>query len=60
MILSNNKEDIMKLSVIIDFKVPDNIEEGMFEAIDIALADALYNMGGEVLNISDYIEIEED
>ena len=47
----------MKLSVVIDFQVPDNIEEGMFEAIDIALADALYNMGGEVLNISDYIII---
>ena len=30
----------MKLSVVIDFQVPDNIEEGMFEAIDIALADA--------------------
>ena len=49
----------MKLSVVIDFKIPDNIEEGMFEAIDIALADALYDMGGEVLNISDYIEIKE-
>ena len=49
----------MKLSVIIDFQVTDNIEEGMFEAIDIALADALYNMGGEVLNISDYINLEE-
>lgn len=49
----------MKLSVVIDFQVPDNIEEGMFEAIDIALADALYNMGGEVLNISDYIELKE-
>lgn len=49
----------MKLSVVIDFQVPDNIEEGMFEAIDVALADALYNMGGEVLNISDYIELKE-
>lgn len=49
----------MKLSVVIDFQVPDNIEEGMLEAIDIALADALYNMGGEVLNISDYINLEE-
>ena len=50
----------MKLSVVIDFKIPDNIEEGMFEAIDIALAEALYDMGGEVLNISDYIEIKEE
>ena len=49
----------MKLSVVIDFKLPDDKEEGMFESIDIALAYALYNMGGEVLNISDYIELEE-
>ena len=33
-----------------------NVNEKMLEA---ALADALYNMGGEVLNISDYIELEE-
>ena len=47
-------------SVVIDLKMPENIANSIFNGLDNAFADAVYNAGGEVLNISDYIDITED
>ena len=47
-------------SVVVDFKMPDDIPDSMFDGLDGAFANAVYDAGGELLNISDYVELDED
>lgn len=46
-------------SVVIDLKMPDDTPDSMFEGLDNAFANAVYDAGGELLNVSEYIELEE-
>lgn len=47
-------------SVVIDFKMPDDIPDSMFDGLDGAFANVICDAGGELLNISDYVELDED
>ena len=47
-------------SVVIDFQMPEDVSDSIFYSLDTAFADIVFNAGGEVLNVSDYIDITED
>ena len=47
-------------SVVIDFQIPEDTSNSIFNGLDVAFADMIFDVGGEVLNISDYIDITED
>ena len=47
-------------SIVIDFKMPDDIPDSMFDGLDGAFANAVHDAGGELLNISDYVELDKD
>ena len=47
-------------SVVIDFQIDDNTPNSVFSGLDVAFADIIFDAGGEVLNVSDYVDITED
>ncbi len=47
-------------SVVIDFQMSEDTANSIFAALDNAFADVIYDAGGEVLNVSEYIDITED
>ena len=47
-------------SVVIDFQMPEDTPNSIFNGLDVSFADIVFNTGGEVLNISDYVDITED
>jgi hypothetical protein len=47
-------------SVVIDFQIDDNTPNSVFSGLDVAFADIIFDAGGEVLNVSDYIDITDD
>ena len=47
-------------SVVIDLQMPDDTPNSIFNGLDNAFADAVFDAGGELLNVSEYIELEED
>ena len=47
-------------SVVIDLLLPDDYDEIDFHNLDVALSDAIFDVNGEVLNISEYIRLEEE
>lgn len=46
-------------SVVIDLAMPDDTPDSMFDGLDVAFANAVYDAGGELLNVSEYLELEE-
>ena len=46
-------------SVVIDLAMPDDAPDSMFDGLDVAFANAVYDAGGELLNVSEYLELEE-
>jgi hypothetical protein len=47
-------------SVVIDFQMPEDTSNSIFCGLDTAFADIVFDAGGEVLNVSDYVDITED
>ena len=47
-------------SVVIDFQMPEDIPNSIFSGLDGSFADIVFDAGGEVLNVSDYVDITED
>ena len=47
-------------SVVIDFKMPDDTPNSIFNGLDKAFANAIFEVDGECLNVSDYVELDED
>lgn len=47
-------------SVVIDFKMPEDTPNLIFSGLDNTFSDVIYGVGGEVLNISEYVDITED
>ena len=43
--------------IIMEVELPDNYNES---EIDLALSDAIYNEGGEVIDIKEYIKLEDE
>ena len=46
-------------SVVIDLAMPDDTPDSMFDGLDVAFANAVYDAGGELLNVSEYLELGE-
>jgi hypothetical protein len=47
-------------SVVIDFQMPEDTSNSIFNGLDVSFADIVFDAGGEVLNVSDYVDITED
>lgn len=47
-------------SVVIDFQMPEDTPNSIFNGLDTSFADIIFDVGGEVLNVSEYIDITED
>lgn len=46
--------------VTIKFEMPEDTANSIFAALDNAFADVIYDAGGEVIDVSEYIDIAEE
>ncbi len=46
--------------VTIEFEMSEDTANSIFASLDNTFADVIYDAGGEVLNVSEYIDITEE